>query len=105
MVLSNGVFAFKDYKVKYYTMNITYEFGLFRDSVFKNENGEEVSFESIKDNFYKMNGRKGKIYYKGYTTIYEHGYSGGYDDYGFVYQEDLKTETLGTKVLLEYCNE
>jgi len=86
-------------------MNIIYEFIAYDGSVFKNEKGERVKFDSIKDNFYKLNGRKGKIYHKGYTSVCEHGYSGGYDSYGFVYQDDLKTEDLdkGKKVLLEYC--
>lgn len=86
-------------------MNITYEFIAYDGSVFKNEKGERVDFKNIKDNFYKLNGRKGKIFHKGYTSVYEHGYSGGYDSFGFVYQDDLKTEDLdkGKKVLLEYC--
>lgn len=86
-------------------MNITYEFIAYDGSVFKNEKGERVNFESIEDNFYKLNGRKGKIYHKGYTSVYEQGYSGGYDSFGFVYQDDLKTEDLdkGKKVMLEYC--
>lgn len=86
-------------------MNITYEFIAYDGSVFKNEKGERVDFKSIEDNFYKLNGRKGKIFHKGYTSVYEHGYSGGYDSFGFVYQDDLKTEDLdkGKKSLLEYC--
>lgn len=84
-------------------MNITYEFIAYDGSVFKDEKDNRVNFESIKDNFYKLNGRKGKIYHKGYTTVYEQGYSGGYDSYGFVYQDNLKTEELYGKVLLEYC--
>ncbi len=86
-------------------MNITYEFISYYGSVFENEKGERVDFKSIKDNFYKLNGRKGKIFHKGYTTVYEQGYAGGYDSFGFVYQDDLKTEDLdkGKKVLLEYC--
>ena len=86
-------------------MNITYEFKGYVGSVFKNENGEQVNFESIKDNFYKLNGRRGKLYHKGYTSVYEHGYSGGYDSFGFVYQDDLKTEDLDKSkiTMLEYC--
>ncbi len=86
-------------------MSITYEFIGYVGSVFTNEKGERVEFKTIEDNFYKLNGRKGKIYHKGYTSVYEHGYSGGYDSFGFVYQDDLKTEDLdnGKKVLLEYC--
>jgi len=86
-------------------MNINYEFIGYVGSVFTNEKGEQVEFKSIKDNFYKLNNRKGKIYHKGYTSVYEQGYSGGYDSYGFVYQDDLKTVDLNEdkKVLLEYC--
>jgi len=86
-------------------MNINYEFIGYGGSVFTNENDERVEFKTIKDNFYKLNGRRGKIYHKGYTSVYEQGYSGGYDSYGFVYQDDLKTEDLdkSKKVLLEYC--
>lgn len=87
-------------------MNIIYEFIAYgTGSFFKNERGEQVTFESIKDNFYKLNNRKGKVFHKGYTSVCDHGYSGGYDSYGFVYQDDLKTESLDTqnKVLFEFC--
>ena len=86
-------------------MNITYEFIAYVGSVFTNDKGERVEFESIEDNFYKLNGRKGKILYAGYTSVNEHGYTGGYDNFTFVYQDDLKTEDLDKrkKVFLEYC--
>lgn len=84
-------------------MNITYEFIGYVGSVFTNEKGERVEFKAIENNFYKLNGKKGKIFHKGYTSVIEHGYSGGYDSYGFVCQDNLKPEKLEGKMLLEYC--
>lgn len=86
-------------------MNITYKFIAYLGSVFADENSQGVEFKDIKDNFYLLNGRKGKIYHKGYTSVHEQGYSGGYDSFGFVYQDDLTMVDLdrGEKILLEYC--
>lgn len=86
--------------------NIIYKFVGYGGSYFINEIGETVDFEIIKDNFYKLNGKKGKIYHKGYTRVVQHGYLGGYDNYGFVFQDDLKTEDLdkSKEILLEYTS-
>lgn len=52
-------------------MNIYYEFIGYVGSVFTNEKGDEINYETIKDNFYKLDGRKGKLIYQGNS----------YDDY------------------------
>ena len=85
-------------------MNIFYEFIGYVGSVFTNENGENVKYETIKDNFFNLDGRKGKLIYQGYTSVYEQGYSGGYENYGFVFQDDLSSVSLDKhsgKILLE----
>ena len=85
-------------------MNIYYEFIGYVGSVFTNENGEKVNYKDIKDNFFNLNGRKGKLIYQGHTSVYEHGYSGGYENYGFVFQDDLSSVSLdnhSSKILLE----
>jgi len=85
-------------------MNIYYEFIGYVGSVFTNENEVNVNYETIKDNFFNLDGRKGKLIYQGYTSVYEHGYSGGYENYGFVFQDDLSSVSLDKhsgKILLE----
>lgn len=85
-------------------MDIYYEFIGYVGSVFTNKNGEKVKYETIKDNFFNLDGRKGKLIYQGYTSVYEHGYSGGYENYGFVFQDDLSSVSLDKhsgKILLE----
>ena len=77
-------------------MNIYYEFIGYVGSVFTNENGVEIEYETIKDNLYKLDGRKGKLVYLGYTSVYEQWYSGGYKNYGFVFQDDLSIISLNT---------
>jgi hypothetical protein len=86
-------------------MNVYYEFIAYGGSFFKDDKGELLLYKNIADNFYKLGGRKGKLIYQGYTSVYEQGYSGGYDSYGFVYQDDLSSVSLDTnnKVFLEYC--
>ena len=83
--------------------NIYYEFIAYVGSVFTDENGKVIEYEKIKNNFYELNGRKGKIIHQGYTSVYDQGYSGGYDNYGFVFQDNLKTKKLSTdrKTLLK----
>lgn len=82
-------------------MNITYEFIAYAGSIFTDEKGNTVTYSNIKDNFYKLNGRIGKIIHKGYTSVYEQGFSGGYDNYGFVFQDDLSNVSLSGKITLE----
>ena len=85
-------------------MDIYYEFIGYVGSVFTNKNGEKVKYETIKDNFFNLDGRKGKLIYQGYTSVYEQGYSGGYENYGFVFQDDLSSVSLDKhsgKILLE----
>jgi len=85
-------------------MNIYYEFIGYVGSVFTNENEVNVNYETIKDNFFNLDGRKGKLIYQGYTSVYEQGYSGGYENYGFVFQDDLSSVSLDKhsgKILLE----
>lgn len=86
-------------------MNIVFKFDGY-GSTFEDEEGNTIDFNSyIKDNFYKLDGRKGKILYIGYASVYdEHGYSGGYDEYGFIHQDDLSLRHLNWsigKVVLE----
>lgn len=85
-------------------MNITYQFIAYAGSIFTDEKGNIVTYSNIKDNFYKLNGRIGKIIDKGYTNVYEQGYCGGYDNYGFVFQDDLSSidfASLGEKTVME----
>ena len=85
-------------------MNIYYEFIGYVGSVFTDENGEHVDYKTIKDNFFNLNGRKCKLIYQGYTSVYEQGYSGVYENYGFVFQDDLSSVSLDKhsgKILLE----
>jgi hypothetical protein len=82
-------------------MNITYEMIAYKGSIFTDEKGNTVSYLKIKDNFYKLNGRIGKIIYNGYTSVYDQGFSGGYDNYGFVFQDDLSSVSLSNKITLE----
>lgn len=83
-------------------MNITYyEFIAYGGSIFTDERGDEVLYSNIKDNFYKLNGRIGKIIDKGYTRVYEQGFSGGYHSYSFVFQDDLSNISLGGKIVFE----
>lgn len=82
-------------------MNITYEFIAYSGSIFTDEKGNTVTYSNIKDNFYKLNGRIGKIIYKGYISVYEQGFSGGYDNYGFIFQDDLSNVSLSNKITLE----
>ena len=84
-------------------MNITYEFKGYEGSIFTDENGNIVEYSKIKDNFYKLNGRLGKIIHKGYTSIYEQGFVGGYDSFCFVFQDDLSNVILSNKITLEAC--
>lgn len=83
--------------------NIYYEFIAYVGSVFTDENGKVIEYEKIKNNFYELNGRKGKIIHQGYTSVYDQGYCGGYyDSYGFVSQDDLKVRKLkDSKTLLK----
>ena len=87
-------------------MNIYYEFVINASSFFTNESGERVEYKDIKDNYYKLDGRKGKLVHMGYTGIYEQGYIGGYDNFGFVFQDDLSLIRLNKngKILLEYVD-
>lgn len=82
-------------------MNITYQFVAYGNSGFTDEKGVFVDYANIKDNFYKLNGRIGKIVHKGYTSVCDQGYSGGYDSYGFVFQDDLSSVSLSKKITLE----
>ena len=84
-------------------MNINYEFIGYVGSVFTNEKGDVVNYNDIKDKFFKLDGRIGKLIHLGYTNVYEQGYSGGYDEYGFVFQDDLSHIVFGSgrKFLLE----
>lgn len=83
-------------------MNITYEFIAYAGSVFKNEKGEQIDYSAIHNNFYFLDGRKGKVIYLGVTHVYEQGYSGYYANFGFVFQDDLSVVGLdkSKKVLL-----
>lgn len=85
-------------------MNIYYEFVAYAGSIFTNESGERVEYKDIKDNYYKLDGRKGKLVHMGYAVFYEQRYIGGYDSFGFVFQDDLSLISLkkGGKILLEY---
>lgn len=75
-------------------MNITYKFEPYAGSIFKDENGKLISFKDIKNNFYTLNGKRGKIRHKAYINVYEHGYSGGYDTYDFIYADTLEVLSL-----------
>lgn len=80
---------------------ITYEFIAYAGSIFTDEDGDVFSYSKIKDNFYKYNGRLGKVIHTGHTSVNEQGYSGGYDNYSFVFQDDLTTMELVHGMILE----
>lgn len=85
-------------------MNIYFEYSPYSGGTFKNEKGEKISYETIKDTFFNLNGRKGKLIYQGKTRIYEQGFSAEFNNYGFVFQDDLSSISLQyplEKVLLE----
>lgn len=75
-------------------MKIFYEFNSYRGYVFRDENKNIVSYKDIKDKFFILDGRKGKLVNIGYTNIYEQGFCGGYENYGFVFQDDLAIISL-----------
>lgn len=86
-------------------MNVTYQFIAYEGSIFTNENNKRIEFQTIQHNFYMLNGRKGKILKKGTTEVFEHGFSGSYESFGFVYQDDLTTVDLNKfkTTILEFC--
>lgn len=79
---------------------IIYNFVAYEGSSFVDNCGDLIDFDTIKDNFYKIDGRLGKITHLGYTNVSQQGYSGGYDSYGFVFKDDLSKIILnGGEVL------
>lgn len=82
-------------------MNIYYENIAYVGSSFTNEKGEEIPFDCIDGNLYKLKGRVGRISCVGYVDCSHHGYSGGYYKYVFVFKDDLSIKKLGKKVFLE----
>lgn len=75
-------------------MEIEYSWVAYSGAFFKNKNGENIPFSEIKDKFMELNGRKGKVIDGGYIDCSGHGYSGGYVEYKFVFQDDLTSVSL-----------
>lgn len=75
-------------------MIITYKFVAYAGSSFKDEQGLSLNFESLKDNWFTLDGREGKIKHAGYTSVYEQGYVGGYDNYMFIFKDTLDSINL-----------
>ena len=76
---------------------IHYEFIAYVGSVFTDENGLYIEFDDIKDNLYELTGKKGKIIHQGTEYHTEQGFSGSYENYGFVYQDNLRVKKLNGK--------
>ena len=79
-------------------MKINFRFEAYAGSIFEDEFGNSLLFsKDIKDKWLEKDGRKGKIIYSGYISVYEQGYSGGYENYRFIFQDDLTSIDLKDK--------
>lgn len=79
---------------------VNFKFEAYLGAFFTYDDGVFLDNDTLLNSFMEHNGRKGKVLHAGYTTIYEQGFSGGYDNYKFIYQDDLTSLKLSDKETL-----
>ena len=84
-------------------MNIKVKYKPYAGCQIRTIGGTVLDYTSIKDNFFTLNGRVGKVIHLGTITIREHGFNAEMDKLGFVFQDDLSVKRLeiDEEILLE----
>jgi hypothetical protein len=73
---------------------VNFKFEAYAGAFFEYDDGTFLDNDTLLNSFMEHNGRKGKVLHAGYTSVYQQGYSGGYDNYKFIYQDDLSSVVL-----------